>query len=129
MSNNTMTVAPAQWFTLQIPKLFIIDHEGRDLIFFKYEIPTEFKHDPYYRPWVVKETQRHFTVRLHIDDALELLSDADYYSTEWVHMGDVGSWYAACGSSARATKTAVHRQMVEQGYQFKPSEIRDWRLR
>jgi hypothetical protein len=125
MSNKTITAAPSQWFTLKIPKVFIEDHEGRGLILYPYEQSN----DPYAEPWVVKYMKRHVVVRLHVEDALELISDADYYSTEWVHMGGVGSDFAGLGSSARATKAAVHRQMVEQGYTFTPRQIRDWRLR
>jgi len=123
MDISTNSTAPAQWFTLQIPKSFINDHAKRGLIEYQYDQNDDI------RPWVIKETKRHYTVQLHLVDTLDLLSDAHHYSTQWSNMGGVGSDFAGLGSSALATKTTVHRQMIEQGYQFTPLQIRDWSLK
>jgi len=102
-------------FTLNIPKRFFEDHEARDLVNESGERET----------YIIKETKKRFIVQLSTADAEELLSDADYYSTEWVYMD---SDFFGLGMSAKATKKTVYEQMIAQGHEFSDRTKRNCRL-
>lgn len=87
-------------YTLRIGKTFFDDHLDRELL-------DEF--------FTIKTTKVTYLVRLWESDALELLSDANYYATESAYMG---SEYRALGQAAKATAAAIIKQMTAQGYNF-----------
>ncbi len=74
-----------------LPRTFYDDHVDRDL--------------PGGR--IIKTTQRQVTVALTQPELAELKSDAEYYASEWRHMGPA---YRHLGQSAKATVTAINRQ-------------------
>jgi hypothetical protein len=55
-----------------------------------------------------RSTSKGITADLEGFEVAELLSDAGYWSTEWVQCGDPS--LVGFGSSARATLTAIRRQ-------------------
>ena len=92
-------------YTLKIPTRFFQDHEARGLV------ESSGERDCY----ILKSTKTHYVVWLTEADAEELLSDADHYSTEWVHMD---RYFFGIGMSAKATKKTVYEQMIAQGHEF-----------
>jgi hypothetical protein len=92
-------------YQLKVPTAFFKDHKSRGCV--------EHSGEPH--NYILKQSKTHYIVNLHIDDVIELLSDANHYASEWKQMGQ--EWFGL-GMSARATKKAVLTQMVAQGYTF-----------
>lgn len=75
---------------INIPKAFLIDHSERDL-------PT---------PSVIKETKKHYRIRLDDPATAELLDDARHYASEAISAADF-QHLLGIKSSARATVKAI----------------------
>jgi len=95
------------WVTVTVPERFFWDHQSRALITLSGEpeiVPGTFGR---VYPYVVKETAKKVTARLHPDDAADLFNDAEHYSNadmfEWELQGLV--------SSARATVYQMKKQL------------------
>ena len=79
-------------YSLTVPRVFFFDHLSRCTT----------------RDVVARSTSRGVVVELEGFEVVDLLSDADYWSTEWVGYDSpsaLGLW-----SSARATVKAIRRQ-------------------
>jgi hypothetical protein len=102
-------------YTLKVSKTFFDDHQDRGLITSSGEGQKESAE------YVIRSTKTHRLVCLSESDAIELLSDAEYYSTEWRYMGPE---YFGLGRSAVSTMKTVATQMIEQGYMFTENQAR-----
>jgi hypothetical protein len=109
--DNNMTTT----FTLKVPTRFFDDHVSRGCVIYSGEKDA----------YVVQKTKTFYVVRLNEADAIDLISDADYYSTEWTQMDKS---FFGLGRSAVATKKVVYQQMKMQGYEFSIKQIKDWSL-
>ena len=96
------------WVTVTVPPRFFWDHQDRELVVHSGKVERDEQTGKMVFPFVVKETAKKVTVRLHPDDALDLYQDAQHYSN-----ADMFEWdLQFLVSSARAT---VY-QMEKQGY-------------
>jgi hypothetical protein len=102
-------------YKLKIAKRFFDDHASRGCVIYSGE------KDEY----LVEKSKTFYLVCLDEADAIDLLSDADYYSTEWRQMDKS---FFGLGMSAKATKKVVYEQMKEQGYEFSTKQVKDWKL-
>lgn len=100
----------------RLPKKFIEDHDDRNLL--RRADGSEMGEIISLDDVVVKQTKSHYIVNLTIEQANELMSDADYYATPGVIDP---SLFGLC-SSARATVKALLAQGVEP---IKPTRFRD----
>jgi hypothetical protein len=107
---NNMTT-----YTLKVPQAFFYDHYKRGCV-------TESGEET---QWLVSNKKTHYIVSLHIEDVLDLLSDANHYRTEWKEMGPD---FFGLGMSAKATHKNVAVQMIEQGYVFDERQIKQYQL-
>ena len=74
---------------------------------------------------IKSKTKTHYVIELTLDDALDLVSDSNHYSTEWAQMGRE---YIGLGRSASATLNAMVKQLVAHGYVFTERQIKNWSL-
>lgn len=74
---------------------------------------------------IKSKTKTHYVIELTLEDALDLVSDSDYYSTEWVEMGRD---FFGLGMSAIATRKTMAKQLVAHGYVFTERQIKNWSL-
>jgi hypothetical protein len=115
MDNNKGNDNMTTTFTLKVPTRFLDDHASRGCVIYSGEKDA----------YVIQKTKTFYVVRLNEADAIDLLSDADYYSTEWSQMDRS---FFGLGMSAKATKKSVYQQMKMQGYEFSIKQIKDWSL-
>ncbi len=92
--------------TLRVPTTFWNDHEERILIEFSGEESD----------YIIKRGQKVTIVRLHPEDVVELMSDAEYYDD----MREEGGYEWLC-EAARRMVVSLKRQGVEQQH--------NWRVR
>jgi hypothetical protein len=101
-------------YTFKIGQKFLDDHIDRALALSSGGIDC-----------IKTKTKTHYVIELTLEDALDLVSDSNHYSTEWVQMGRE---YIGLGMSAMATKKAMAKQLVAHGYVFTDREIKNWSL-
>lgn len=92
--------------TFRLPKHFLQDHESRCLLRGEHDVTEGFSPIVHIADLLVKETTKHYFVKLTPTQAQELLSDANYYRDG----GGGGMDFAELGgviSSARATYAAL----------------------
>lgn len=80
------------FYSVKVPRVFFGDHCSRCLS----------------RDVVTRSTSKGLTVELEGREVADLLSDADYWSTEWVDYDSPSA--LGLGSSARATVNAIRKQ-------------------
>jgi hypothetical protein len=80
------------FYSVKVPRVFFVDHLSRCLS----------------RDVVTRSTSRGVVVDLEGREVADLLSDADYWSTEWVDWDSPAAF--GFGSSARATANAIRKQ-------------------
>jgi hypothetical protein len=80
------------FYSVKVPRVFFEDHSSRCLS----------------RSVETRSTSRGVVVDLEGREVADLLSDADYWSTEWVGYDSPSA--LGLGSSARATVKAIRRQ-------------------
>ena len=103
-------------YTFKIGQKFLDDHLYRDLA------EQSGGYD-----CIKSKTKTHYTIELTLEDALDLVSDSDYYSTEWRQMG-FGRDFFGLGMSAMATRKTMAKQLVAHGYVFTERQIKEWSL-
>ena len=102
-------------YELKIPQRFFDDHASRGCVIYSGEKDC----------YLIQKSKTFYLVHLTEEDAIDLLSDADYYSTEWTQMDKS---FFGVGMSAKATKKIVYEQMKLQGYEFSAAQVKDWKL-
>ena len=80
------------FYSVKVPRVFFEDHSSRCLS----------------RSVETRSTSRGVVVDLEGREVADLLSDADYWSTEWIDYDSPSA--LGLGSSARATVKAIRRQ-------------------
>ena len=83
------------FYSVKVPRVFFEDHSSRCIG----------------RDVVSRSTSRGIVVELEGREVADLLSDADYWSTEWVDYDSPSA--LGLGSSARATVKAIRKQFDE----------------
>ena len=95
-------------YSVRVPRVFYGDHEGRCIT----------------REVVARSTSKGLTIELEGHEVANLLSDADYWATEWPELGQVEGF--GLGSSARATAAAIRKQFdaaTLEGFRIEWREI------
>ena len=98
-----------------VPRAFFEDHVSRELVspHSDWVIRTHGNGRQYKDLNTVKATKSTVTVRLAMCDVRDLLNDAEYYATEWKHLGN-GSDYFGLGMSAKATAKRLRAWQASQ---------------
>ena len=80
------------FYSVRVPRVFFEDHSSRCIS----------------RSVETRSTSKGLTVELEGREVADLLSDAEYWATEWPELGQVEGF--GLGSSARATVKAIRKQ-------------------
>ena len=114
MDTNTEITEHPQ--TYRLPKRFLQDHAKRGCLRGEYDEELGFKGIIKPSAVIVREIKSHYYVKLTVDQAQELLSDANYYRD-----GGGGGMdffeFGAIISSARATYAALIKAGVVAGWE------------